>query len=378
MSIASGSRRGDRIIAHAWRDGKLLASDLPLGDWRIQWDGSRQVQAQGSFDIIDTSGELSPWAADDALGVGGSKLQVTYMVGGREPVNLGWYRIVATAPEESWRIYPTNEGTRWISGGASIPVDADDLTRTSALDEFLTPESPAAGATAVSEVRRLLADTIPVKLASGVTDVTVPTGVVYDTHRMDAVEDLLTLINCTHRMDGDGVMEILPKTVTPSVWTVQGGDGGALVKVQREQRLDLLRNGIVVRGQTANGDPVQGVALEASGPLQWGGPAGRLPETVSDSLITSTPQAQAAAERRLQGEVTSRSLPIIITCLPNPAIQVGDYVQVLAPHRNGGTAPLNAQVVGVTLRQTAGAPQPMTLNAVVSYAEMQSIARRVV
>jgi len=45
-----------------------------------------------SLTVADPDGVLGAWRFDDPLGVGGTKLQVIYNVGGSGAVNYGWFR----------------------------------------------------------------------------------------------------------------------------------------------------------------------------------------------------------------------------------------------------------------------------------------------
>src|SRR6478735_4021452 len=157
LAALTGSRAGDGVRVHAWLDGRVVAQDLPVGDWTLSWDLDRQVQGQVTCTVADVEGLLTPWAVDDPLGVGGPRLQLIYTVGGTaETVDVGWYQNTGNDPVESWQVRelesqdpdaPFGQRVVWMSGGAVIPVEADDLTRVIADDRLLAPSSPAAGAT---------------------------------------------------------------------------------------------------------------------------------------------------------------------------------------------------------------------------------------
>lgn len=377
LAIVGTSRSGDHISANIWRGGVLLAQGIPLGDWSLSHDGTRQVHGSGAFRVVDSTGQLSPWVLEDPLGVGGSRLQIVYHVGGGGEVNLGWYRITGATADESWRTYDVGQtGRVWASAGSSIMVHVDDLTVELAYDEFLAPESPVSGNTVLDEVERLLDGILPFDVHEDVVDGPVGAGVVYSTTRLAAVDDLLTSIGATHRMDADGVLEILPVYTAESVWEVRGGEGGALVRLQRTQALSGLRNAFAVRGHASDGTPVQGVAALTEGPLRYGGPAGRLGSVVQDGLVTTNQQAQARAAALLAAQMSSLSQPAEVTCLPNPSLQEGDLVQIECPVSGGGSVMVAAQVVKTTLRCSNGVVVPMTVTAAVSYADLALISGR--
>ncbi|MFD6094121.1 hypothetical protein ACFWGN_18565 [Oerskovia sp. NPDC060338] len=378
LSALNGSRPADTLTINAWRDGELIAASLPVQEWQISTDSTRQVQTQVQVTFADSNGTLAPWSVDDILGVAGTRLQMIYTIGGsNETVDIGWFRISAVEPVRNFRVITVNDGQEihWVSGGASIPVSADDLTINAVYSRLLAPESPKAGATVLGEVRRLLADVCAVEVAAGVTDATVPTSVVYERERMDAVEDLLSRINCTHRMTGDGLFQVYPLAVSAPVWTIAPGPGGALVSVQTQQALDGLYNAVVSSGTTATGLPVSAVATEAAGPLRWDGPHGRQPMFHSSPLITSAALALKDAQTTLSNRIASRSVMLTVTCLPNPALQVGDTVVVAQPLVGAEPFDLIGQVTSLSLRGSAEASTTsMTLNVVCDYRDLQIMA----
>lgn len=389
LAALTGSRTGDGLRVHAWLDGRVVAQDLPVADWSLAWDLDRQVQGQLSCTFVDVDGTLAPWAVDDPLGVGGPRLQAIYTVGGTsETVDVGWFQTTGSDPVESWQVRtlesqdpdaPFGQRVEWTSGGASIPVEGADLTQVVVDDRLLAPSSPAAGATVLSEVRRLLQGVVPVTVAAGVTDAPVATSVVFERERMDAVEDLLGRIDAAARMTGDGQLEVYPTARTAPVWVVAGGDEGVLVQVRRSQRRAGLYNGVVSEGRDATTSlPVRGIALEGTGPLRWEGPHWRVPMFHSSPLITSQAMADADAATTLANRTAQRSVDLDVTCLPHPGLQVGDWVQVACPIIGGQPYPLVGKVAAIRMRGNAGGVSPMTMTVRCAFAEVQAVASAVV
>lgn len=377
--VLTGSRSGDGLRVVSWYDGSVTngGEPLPVESWSMDWDASRQVQGQLSVEVSDTDGRLAPWAVEDALGVGGSRLQTIYTLGGPGgfTIDMGWWRVAASSPAENWRVYGDGSAPRFVSGGARVPLDADDLVREVVMDRFLAPSSPKSGATVLSEVRRLLADAMPVTVAAGVVDAAVPTSVVYERERMDAVEDLLARIQCTYRTTGDGQLEVVPVAAQAPVWTVAGGDGGALVSVQRSQALEGLYNAAVAEGSTDDGRELVGRALEPTGPLRYGGPHGRYPVFQSSTGLLKTQQAvDSAAATLLAGQVSSRSVELRVTCLPHPGLQLWDWVTVASPVVSGGAVPLVGQVVRVRMSGNARGVDPMVIGVRCAYQDVQVVS----
>lgn len=372
LSALTGSRVGERVRAHIWYDGQVVAPDLDLSDWQLGSDGSRQVRTQTSLTVGDPDGVLTPWGVDDPLGVGGARAQLIYEISGGETVDLGFFRINGSDPAENWTF---KNGAVWVSGGATVPVQADDLTSIAVADRLLSAESPKAGATVLSEVRRLLTGIMPVTVAAGVTDRTVATTTVYERERMDAVEDLLKSISCTHRMTGDGQLEVYPAAVGAPVWEIAGGDDGVMISVRRSQSSSTLYNGAIAIGATPDGRQLVARAFEQSGPLRWEGPHWRRAYFQDSSGILTTQNAvDAAARSILAGQLRGRTVDLQVTCLPHPGLQPGDAVSVSVPTVTGEAMSLVGVVRTISLRGTTAGVSPMTMTVECAYGDVQAVA----
>lgn len=374
-SALHGSRPGERLIGHVWYDGEVVAPNIDLADWTIAEDGSRQVRTQVSLTVADPHGSLAPWGVDDPLGVAGSRVQLVYALSDTETVDMGWYRIAESKPAEDWVLKTAGSRSVWISGGATIPVEADDLTSIAVADRLLAPQSPGARSTVLSEVRRLLTGIVPVTVAPGVTDRAVSTSMVFERERMDAVEDLLTSISATHRMTGDGQLEVYPATPGAPVWEVAGGDEGVLISVRRTQSASRLYNGAVSEGATPEGRQLIGRAFETTGPLRWDGPHGHRPIFHSAvGILTTQTQVTASARTLLTNRLRGRTVDLAVTCLPHPGLQSGDVVTVASPTITGAEIPLTGVVRSTSLRGGAYGISPMTMTVECDYQDVQAVA----
>ncbi|WP_263120864.1 hypothetical protein [Cellulomonas sp. RIT-PI-Y] len=376
----TGTTVGDVVEATVWRGGQLVAEGVELSSWSLDWDADRQVQGQGSFTVADPDGELAPWGMGDALAPGGSRMQLTWVSGTTAArVPMGWWRLRRSVPAEQWRIAGAGESARRVSGGGSVDIDADELTCIPAeLDRLDAEGQPAAGATCLSEVRRLLADIMPVVVTDGVADRTVPSSLTYSDGRWDAVEDLLTQVGAVYRMVGDGSLAILPSTLGDSVWTIRGGDDGALVDVQRALSDEQVYNAVVSRGTTAAGAPLAGRAYLQTGPLTWGvnTPFGRR-HLIHNSIAQTASGVQADANTRLSTASSSGQIDLPVQCLAHPGIQVHDAVTVIAATA-AGDAPLVGRVVRKRLSSAGQVPaKSMTLSVRVNVADLEVVAARV-
>lgn len=398
LQVLNGSRVGDKLEVFAWYNGRLTFPDpLELDAWSLTWDGSASKSVQGVLEVTvkDPDGSLAPWLFEDPLGVGGAVLVCRYVVGGGGgTINRGKYRISSNAPKESWysRIVPeagfhepgsaVAPGHRLVmaSGGATVPLTAEDLTLNLVLDRFLTPEQPAgSNPTLFSEIRRIVGDYMPVKF-SGVVDVPVSPAVTYDGERIGAVMDLAQNAGASVRMGGNGELEVYAKTGVP-VWLVAGGDDGALINVDRKQSVDSLSNIGVARGEEKYTDgagqeqtrPLLGISKITVGPLRTGLPMGNIPRFLESSLLNTQKAVDKAAGTLISNHVGALTVDLDVTCLPNPALQVGDFVTVTQPMINGRLVPLVGEVVQMKLQSQDSTVGNMQLVVRCSYAAVQAV-----
>lgn len=370
LDALTGSVTDARLTVAAWYDGTLREPSLPVSTWSVSWDGADNtlVQGKATVTVADPTGRLGPWGFDEPLSAAGSRLQLTFRCG-VEAVDLGWFTVSKNTPTEQWRI--VGKDLTWVSGGASIPVDADDLTLLVSDSGFVAPEAPPAGATVLSEVRRLLAGICPVTVAPGVTDGPVPASIVYKDDRLAAVMDLVTSLNCRYRMSGDGSLQVYPLTKTDPVWVIQGGDGGALVSLNRTQERSALINGVV---STSNDPSLEIRALETiqAGPLRWDGPFGRKIAR-HNAIATTQDGVQLDAKTYLNNTAVLKALPLTVLCKPHPGVQIGDWVRVAQPTIKGDSYPLDGIVTAVQLKGSSSGVDSMQLTVRCALADVQAV-----
>lgn len=375
LDAISGSVPDARVVVYAWYDGKLATKDpLPVSNWSIQWAGGDQnlIQGKASFTVMDDTGELAPWGFDEPLSVAGSKLQVAFRCGA-ESVDLGWYAVSSNAPTEQWRT--AGPLTQWVTAGASIPVQADDLTLLVSDARFVAPEAPPSGATVLSEVRRLLTGICPVSVAPGVVDGPIPGSIVYKDERLAPVFDLVKSIGCRYRMDGAGQLEIYPLVKTAPVWTIRGKDGGAMVSVNRTQNRADVINGVLSNSNDP-GLEIKALATITSGPLRWDGPLGRK-INYHNALANTQDAVQNDAQAILDNSALTRTVPLTVICAPHPGIQIGDWVRVAQPVINGAEYPLDGLVSSVGMKGSPSGVEAMSLTVECSLTDVQAVGQYV-
>lgn len=384
LSAIEGSRSDLGVVGHIWYDGKVVVQDVEISSWSVTSEADRQVQTQVQVVINDPTGALAPWAVDDPLGVGGARLQLIYVMGPTQRMDIGYFRITKSTASENWNLVRLKDAEGferrqvWVSTGARIPVSADDLIETIVADKLVAPESPKFGATVLSEVQRLARGIVPVSIAAGVVDRSVPLNTVYERERMDAIEDLLKSIQCAYRMTGDGQLEVYPSEPGEPVWTIAGGDDGVLVSFARSQDIGDMSNGAVAEGATPDGDQLLGRQFEETGPLRWGGPNWRRPKFQSSTGILETQdQVDKAAVTMLKGQIEGRTIDLDVTCLLHPGLQPGDVVVLVAPIATGREVSLTGIVRSTAMNGTTAGIQPMRLTMRCDYEDVQRVSREI-
>ena len=377
----AGTTSGDRLEVTAWRGGVVVAPALAVTSWSLGWDADRNVQGQATITVADPDGTLAPWSPSDPLGAGGSRLQVTWISGASGTrVPLGWWRIRRPEPQETWLTYNVGGAPVRVAGGGSVTIRADEETSTMVLDRL--DAEVVTAATCIAEVRRLLRGICPVIASPGVVDRPVPSALVYGDGRLDAVEDLLSVIDATFRMGPDGAMEVVPVAGVGPVWTLAGGEDGVLIALERPMSDEGIYNAAISTGETADGRPLVGRAYITSGPLAWGEeePFGRVPIFHRSPAATQA-GVEADARTLLTNRVASGEVDLAITCLTHPGLQLHDRVVVVAA-TTAGEIPLEGRVVAMRMTSAtsdAGTTpsKKMTLAVRVSTETLEAVAARV-
>lgn len=385
----TGSRSADTLLVWAWYDGRLLYPDpLPVTSWSFSWDEGRQIQTL-NISMADTDSERMPWLLEDPLGVAGTRLQCIYQVGGAGSASMGTYRVTGNEPDEQWRSYTINQkgfvdpgssiprGKRqvMVSGGASLDLTADDLAVEASISRLLAPESPKGAApTILSEIARLMDGIAPVVTVTGVVDRAVNKTLIYEDDRLNAIQDLAKRIGCNYRFNGDGQCEIYPLEQHGEIQVLRGGDDGMVVDVQRGQKMDGLYNIFVADGTSTVGGqdlPIRGMATIVDGPLRFGGPHGRYPKFYESTMLTTQAQCDAYAVQMRDTQLAGLTQDLQVTCLPDPSIQCGDWVQVATYLVGLQEMRLLGRVTKISLQSSGTTVAPMSLTVTCSYTEVQ-------
>lgn len=356
MENMYGSLSDGRVQFTVWYDGRPVINELPVSEWSQDYTAGTQVSGVTKLDVDDETGELAPWGVDDPLGVGGSLLQ-SRLILDTATVQLGWQRITESSSEETWRL--NKDGTLWISGGASVTVDASDLTSVLSNSKFVSPETPLSGNTCIPEIRRLCLGIMDVTFEDGAKDAPIPTTVTYRDERMDAIEDLISAMGCSYRVTGSGQLAVY-KPNQVSVWTVQPAQyGGSLINISRSQSMSGLKNLIVARNTLEGGQELQAAAEERSGALRTNGPFGRFPEFVQADFATNQYDMTEAAYQTLDATLRTRTVSVPLTTVFHPGLELGDWITVMCPLSTGQAVPLEGRVSSISY---GGKRMPLQMN----------------
>ena len=389
LAALGGSRPADYLTVWAWRDGSLVVPDpLQVISWSLDDEAGESVKVgqKLSLTIADPDGTLGAWRLGDPLGVAGTRLQVVYRVGGSGAVPRGWFRVTGNEPDVSVDSRVVQEYGLAIPDGVEAPhtrrrfvlagvvkLEAVDLTADVDRDRFESPQSPAVGATVVSEFRRLTSRYFPTVVDAGVLDVPVPGMLVFDRERLEACQDLLGRVSARYRMGGDGECHVYP-IAGASVWRVEPGDG--LVSVTRKQAADGLYNRWVVEGKDkASGDPITATASVESGPLRYGGPHGRVPFFYSSEMIETFDQAVAYARELRAKFFDSLAVELNVETVPRPELQAGDRIEVGCPVAAGHVVYFPGLVKSIR-RGGSPVPSATSLTVACSYEQVDAALSR--
>jgi len=377
-----GTSSQDVLTATAWRGGAVVAANLLVTSWSLTWDATSNQVQQGKATLVvaDPDGTLAPWGMGDPLGPGGSRVQLAWTSGASGiRVPLGMWRIRSAQPSETWRSYVTQTdptgvivgdiwwpddiwGDTWpgelvwltsaallrVSGGGSVTLSLEeDVTATAAICR-IDGDAPVAGATALTEMQRLLLGMGAVDATLSPVDVTIPASyATWPEARTDAIGDLLDMLNAVSRVGGDGSLQVLPRAGVGPVWLIQGGDLGALIACDRQLNDTGVYNAATSKNATANGaSPIVGHAYLSTGPLAYGGPYGQVP-IFHQAIATTQDGVTQDAVSYLATVTNSGTVDLDVTCLAHPALQVHDIVILLAP-TVAGDQPLTGRVVAKT------------------------------
>jgi len=336
------------VTVDVWVDGQLVASGLDVSDGSLTVDAGQAIRSRVTLTIQDPDGLIRPTGDDSTISPYGPELNVKagLRLGARtELVSLGWFPITSVDVEQSWRTYRSAGDVIRLPSG-TVEVEAVDRAQWVGEARFEAREQPTSG-TVLGECARILSGVAPWLPPSGVADQSIPATVTYDDDRLAALTALAGVLDCDPICTPSGSITLAPRAWGDPVWTIEGGDDGALYKWHRSATRDGLYNAAIVTGQ----DPQYGLAPKIGRARQTDGPLRyrqglRIPYFQSSPLLTSQDQVDAAARTTLTKQLGQRTQTVTVECSPNPAIDAGDVVTLQAAR---GTVPVRIQQLSLPL-----------------------------
>jgi hypothetical protein len=347
-SIASSHRLITTVTPYygGFRNGP----DVPITDGSITYDDTADLRRRLSITVPTRTPDGTDWdpgtATDAPLACYGQQLHV--QTGIRMPygtsvlLDQGWYLI------DGWQKEDT-DGT--------IDVTATDLRRLVADARLFTEDNPPSGSSYGTEFTRLINGILPVDLTAAPADSAINTNTVWDRDRDADLDKLCAAWGARWVVNDAGAAAVLPAytavtaATTPDLEVVDQS-GGTIVTRQRSGERGRIYNTVVVTGNAS--DSLDGftpfaVALitDPASPIRPDGPYGSVPRFYSSDLITAETQASQTAKNMLVTYSTvGRSEDV--TCVPNPALELGDVVRVTTAGRS-----FTGRVTAITLPLTA-------------------------
>lgn len=321
---------------------------LPVAGGSVEVDATSQTRRTATL-LVDPT--YWPTAPTDILTPYGAEASIEYGIvfadDTTEWVPLGVFGL------------DTVSRTRPYSDSGAVEVKLVDRAARVAEDQFDAPTQTVAGATHVTEIRRLIQETLGAAVA--VVDRTGSTQVAaqieMDKDRWaDGVELLATAIGaeCFFDVLGQGVIRPQPTLDDPPVWIVDTGDGGALLSAADSLSREGVYNRWVVSG--AGGVSATVTDLDPASPTYWGGAFGKKSRRYSSGLLTTAEQCTLAGTALLARN-RGAGVKIEMSGLVNPALDAGDVI--LARTVDGNLTPHILDTVSIPLTpdgtQTLGA-----------------------
>jgi len=320
-----------------------LGTPIPAAvvDGQVTMDRDARVRRQGSLEVVLED----PLTRDllRALPYGGYatvERGVRYADGTEERVQLGRFRVEAIVWGE-------------LEGTATLTL-ADRMAQVQ--DEALTaPFAPAGlhpSEAAQQLVYAVFGDSILYHLETTPATEPVIGDAAYVDDRAAALTDLAASANAWAMFDHLGDFLLRPREPDPppaSVWTIDAGSTGALMTSQESLERSNVRNGVLVRGQpTADAPPVSALATfdDATSPLRWGGPFGRVP-LISDSQSVATADQAAAVASSLLVLRLGLARTMTFRSVPNPTLEPDDVVTIVHPDGRTEDLTLNSVRIGL-------------------------------
>jgi len=319
------THQGGDVRCSAFYMGAVTASTVRLDtDGSIRFDGSAEIQAQGSVLALGSSGSLVPRSTTDPLATYGQELAIwrTLTIGDQTwDIPLGRYPIQrAYDSAEHHEVY----STRTIVTSWRVSLKLNDRFESMRADDFLQVESPKPGNSAYQELRRIC----PVPVQESLADRPVPPSTGYDS-RLGAITALCAILGGTPHLTREGVLR--PRladgwlTVTTPVFDLNG-----VIEWADDMSNEFI-NQVQVRSSSNNDLVAFRAITDATNPRSVARAGGRTYKAASP--IYETQEAvNTAADTMLARLSAGRSRVVEVECGPEAVLlELGDVGWIRDP-----------------------------------------------
>ena len=311
------------------RSGVTVASGLRVVGGNVRADATADVMRTCSVEVVGLPDGLIPTSRQRTpLDIYGNELVlkagIQYPDGRTELVPQGVFTI-------------TDSDLVDTADGVAVALSGDDRAGRLGDAKLLTPWTTGTGTDAVTAIRNLVEDGYPgltvVDLLSAAD--TFPPHVLEEKadRWADGVQAFAEAVGGEAYFDRDGrlvLRDVPDPSAQPVAW--QFAEGGSSVATKLERRYSRSAGGanaVVVTGENSSNAPVRAVAVDddPQSPTYYYGPYGPRPVWETSPLVTTTDQAQRAADARLR-QLSGATEVITVSGVPNHAVDPGDVAHV--------------------------------------------------
>lgn len=343
------------VWADFWLNGEVVREGLGPVAGVVEYDSTRDVEGHVAGLVVeDTVSEGS--RLSETIHAIGMKCNIRAgfnLAGTVETVSYGWFDIAETKAIDSYEWYDWKTGA--TKTGSVVTIEALDYVAVLAASDFLAPQQPAASADAWATIQDLAQTAGLSVLDPGYAAKTIPSNLVFEWGRLDAIWAIAKLWDARPVMTDAGQLTLATDSSGDDI-----GDFGVRVNMAAwvsESSSQNLYNGVTFVGKSPEGLQLVGTATEDTGPARWGGPLGFRPLRAASDLMSTQAMVDAAATTRLQTEISNRAVTQTVDALWNPAVTVRDRLTLKLPDRDvpdvqvlGTSLPLTGGAMSVTLR----------------------------
>lgn len=291
--------------ADIYYDGDLRLADVPIDDVQFKEDGNAAIQQSGSGTVVWTdrwARSISPKQIGDVLAPFGPLIYLYSVISlGKRVLArtlLGQFVITNVPSALDEEMVFRGE---LITLGSTVKLEFKELSAKMDRDRFDVPTAPTILSSVWDEVGRVTS----MQLTRSIPDAAISRAVMYQENRLDAIADLLDILDGVPHITSDGTLSARPNEWPDAVDVIEAGDGGSLVSIGNAMTSTATYNRVAFRGKSGDQQIILASAEVTDGPLRARNPDGspspfgRVTRFVSSDYITTAGQAQEYVNREL-------------------------------------------------------------------------------